>query len=236
MKTAVSHCRRRSLLAVALLGGESRCAPPMRRRPTLLPRARSPRYKFTDSKIYPGTVRQVLGLCSPAVRPGQTSLSLCQSRWHPVQRPGGIRSVDRQARDARDDWRFRHPGPRSVHPADGPRPFQPQPRIRHADRRLRPLSDRRTAAGRRAAEGGHQRPADPALARRQRSLHCRRQQRSHDLRFTADLGARPDSFRRVFSTIGTYVDLRGGDCYPMLVRKSEPKPLRIYLQDGSQRS
>lgn len=44
---------------------------------------------------------------------------------------------------------------------------------------------------------------------------------------------RPDQFRRVFSTIGTYVDLRGGDEYPTLVRKSEPKPLRIFLQDGS---
>ena len=44
---------------------------------------------------------------------------------------------------------------------------------------------------------------------------------------------RPDSFRRVFSTIGTYVDLRGGNCYPTLVRKTEPKPLRIFLEDGS---
>jgi enterochelin esterase-like enzyme len=44
---------------------------------------------------------------------------------------------------------------------------------------------------------------------------------------------RPDSFSRVFSTIGTYVGLRGGDLYPTLIRKYEPKPLRIYLQDGS---
>ena len=44
---------------------------------------------------------------------------------------------------------------------------------------------------------------------------------------------RPDAFRRVFSTIGTYVGLRGGNVYPTLVRKYEPKPLRIFLQDGS---
>ena len=44
---------------------------------------------------------------------------------------------------------------------------------------------------------------------------------------------RPDSFRRVFSTIGTYVGLRGGNVYPTLIRKVEPKPLRIFLQDGS---
>lgn len=44
---------------------------------------------------------------------------------------------------------------------------------------------------------------------------------------------RPDAFRRVLSTIGTYVGLRGGNEYPTLIRKCEPKPLRIFLQDGS---
>lgn len=44
---------------------------------------------------------------------------------------------------------------------------------------------------------------------------------------------RPDLFRRVFSTIGTYVGLRGGNAYPILIRKTEPKPLRVFLQDGS---
>jgi gluconolactonase len=44
---------------------------------------------------------------------------------------------------------------------------------------------------------------------------------------------RPDAFTRVFSTIGTYVGLRGGNEYPTLVRKTEPKGLRIFQQDGS---
>ncbi len=44
---------------------------------------------------------------------------------------------------------------------------------------------------------------------------------------------RPDAFRRVYSTIGTYVGLRGGNVYPTLIRKYEPKPIRIFLQDGS---
>ena len=43
----------------------------------------------------------------------------------------------------------------------------------------------------------------------------------------------PSEFSRVFSAIGTYVGLRGGDRYPTLIRKYEPKPLRIFLQDGS---
>lgn len=44
---------------------------------------------------------------------------------------------------------------------------------------------------------------------------------------------RPEEFSRVFSAIGTYVGLRGGDRYPILVRKYEPKPIRVFLQDGS---
>lgn len=44
---------------------------------------------------------------------------------------------------------------------------------------------------------------------------------------------RPESFGRVFSTIGTFVGLRGGNDYPVLVRKTEPKPIRVFLQDGS---
>jgi enterochelin esterase-like enzyme len=45
---------------------------------------------------------------------------------------------------------------------------------------------------------------------------------------------RPDHFRKVFSFIGSYVNLgnRGGHTYPDLVSQSEKKPLRIYLQDG----
>jgi gluconolactonase len=43
---------------------------------------------------------------------------------------------------------------------------------------------------------------------------------------------RPDAFRRVLSFVGSYTNLRGGDVYAGLVRKMEPKPLRIFLQDG----
>ena len=43
---------------------------------------------------------------------------------------------------------------------------------------------------------------------------------------------RPDQFRRVLSFIGTYVAMKGADALPALVRKTEPKPIRIFLQDG----
>ena len=43
----------------------------------------------------------------------------------------------------------------------------------------------------------------------------------------------PEEFSRVFSAIGTYVGLRGADRYDILVRKHEPKPIRFFMQDGS---
>jgi sugar lactone lactonase YvrE len=44
---------------------------------------------------------------------------------------------------------------------------------------------------------------------------------------------RPDAFSRVYSVIGTFVSMRGGNDYPALIRKTEPKPIRIFLEDGS---
>jgi enterochelin esterase-like enzyme/sugar lactone lactonase YvrE len=43
---------------------------------------------------------------------------------------------------------------------------------------------------------------------------------------------RPDKFRRVASFIGSFTNLRGGDTLASHIRKTEPKPLRIFLQDG----
>jgi poly(3-hydroxybutyrate) depolymerase len=56
---------------------------------------------------------------------------------------------------------------------------------------------------------------------------------------------RPDYFRKVISMIGSYTSIGyraakgnqpmvpGGDLYPTLIRKSPIKPIRIFLQDGS---
>jgi len=44
---------------------------------------------------------------------------------------------------------------------------------------------------------------------------------------------RPDQFTRVYDVIGTFVSMRGGHDYPALIRKTDPKPIRIFLEDGS---
>jgi len=43
---------------------------------------------------------------------------------------------------------------------------------------------------------------------------------------------RPDQFRKVISTIGSFTNIMGGHVYPDLILKSDPKPIRVFLQDG----
>ncbi|MCB1096019.1 MAG: SMP-30/gluconolactonase/LRE family protein [Verrucomicrobiae bacterium] len=44
---------------------------------------------------------------------------------------------------------------------------------------------------------------------------------------------RPDRFGKVLSHIGSFTNIRGGQVYPALIRKTERKPIRVFLQDGS---
>ncbi len=43
---------------------------------------------------------------------------------------------------------------------------------------------------------------------------------------------RPDKFHKVLGWVGTFVDIRGGNAYPYLLRVTERKPIRVYLLDG----
>jgi enterochelin esterase-like enzyme len=44
---------------------------------------------------------------------------------------------------------------------------------------------------------------------------------------------RPDAFRKVFTTVGSFTNIKGGNAYPDLVRKAEKKPIRMFQQDGA---
>jgi len=44
---------------------------------------------------------------------------------------------------------------------------------------------------------------------------------------------RPDAFRKVLSHVGSFTNIRGGHVYHALIRKTEKKPIRVFLQDGS---
>ena len=44
---------------------------------------------------------------------------------------------------------------------------------------------------------------------------------------------RPDAFQKVVSHCGSFANIRGGNSYPGLVRTTPRKPLRVFLQTGS---
>ena len=44
---------------------------------------------------------------------------------------------------------------------------------------------------------------------------------------------RPDLFSKVLSHVGSFTNIHGGDVYPGLIRKTKPKPIRVFLQDGA---
>ena len=44
---------------------------------------------------------------------------------------------------------------------------------------------------------------------------------------------RPESFRKVLSHVGSFTNIRGGHDYAARIRKTDPKPIRVFLQGGS---
>ena len=59
----------------------------------------------------------------------------------------------------------------------------------------------------------------------ERPRHRRRELR-RDRRRSPSPGSGPNEFRKVLSIVGSFVNLRGGDAYADIVRKSEKKPIR----------
>ena len=43
---------------------------------------------------------------------------------------------------------------------------------------------------------------------------------------------RPDAFGKVYSMIGSFTNIRGGHVYPSWIRKTAPKPVKVFLQAG----
>ncbi len=44
---------------------------------------------------------------------------------------------------------------------------------------------------------------------------------------------RPDAFSKVLSHVGSFTNIRGGHVCPYLIRRAEPKPIRVFLQSGA---
>jgi enterochelin esterase family protein len=44
---------------------------------------------------------------------------------------------------------------------------------------------------------------------------------------------RPDKFSKVVSHVGSFTNIRGGHNYAAMIRKTPPKPIRVFLEDGA---
>ncbi len=44
---------------------------------------------------------------------------------------------------------------------------------------------------------------------------------------------RPNQFRKCFTTVGSFTNIRGGNKYPEIIRSSPKKPIRMFQQDGA---
>src|SRR6202008_4214100 len=44
---------------------------------------------------------------------------------------------------------------------------------------------------------------------------------------------RPYMLSKVLSHVGSFTNIRGGDVYPGLIRKTERKPIRVFLPEGT---
>ena len=139
--------------------------------------------------------------------------------------------ADPQERDADRDRRVHHARTGQSDFKHSARSLQSQSRIRRLGRRLRTVLAGR-AAPRSRDENHIGRTDDPSCRAEGNDRAIGGASSGAICAFTA-AWERPDSFRRVFSAIGTYVGLRGGNVYPTLIRKFEPKPIRVFLQDGS---
>ena len=195
-----------------------------------VPKGEVTRYTFEQSKIFPGTTRDYWVYVPKQYDPAKPACvyvnqdgiqfdapavfdRLIHNKEMPVVigvfvRPGRVKATSKQALD-----RFNR-----SYEYDGLGPDY----ARFLLEELLPEVEKKTAPDGRPIHLSHD-PNDRCVAGASSGAVCS---------FTA-AWERPDSFRRVFSSIGTYVGLRGANVYPILIRKVEPKPLRVFLQDGS---
>ena len=140
-------------------------------------------------------------------------------------RAGRPRQSDRQARRAADDRDL----PRSRRDAgalrSGAESVRAHLRVRLADAAVREFPDRRARC-----------PRSP------RTYNLSKDANDHGIAgiSTGGVGAfvaawnRPDQFRRVITWIGSFGNFRGADRLPGLIRRTEPRPIRVFMQTGRQ--
>ncbi len=174
---------------------------------------------------------RLVDLCSGTVQGRRTGCLDDLSGWRTDARcqrsvadSGGLRQSYRPGRHAPHDCRLHQSGKRQEQTEAEQSALQPELRIRQPGRSVRPLSAGRDSFRRwRSDIASRHDPEMRAIGGSSSGAICA---------FTA-AWERPDVFRKVYSSVGSFTNLRGGNIYPALVRKTEPKPIRVYMADTS---
>ncbi|HSI34230.1 MAG TPA: alpha/beta hydrolase-fold protein [Tepidisphaeraceae bacterium] len=196
-----------------------------------VPRGKLTKHEFNDSKVYPGTVRSY-SVYVPAQYDGKTPacLFVCQDGVM-YSAPTVFDNLIHKKQMPVTIGVFIQPG--DVPPKDG-QPAPKRPDGRPAPRKNRSaeydtLSDKyatfllteilpAVAKDYKISDN----PDDRCVAGSSSGGICA---------FTV-CWEKPDAFRKVFSTVGSFTNIRGGNKYPDLVRAADKKPIRVFMQDG----
>ena len=196
-----------------------------------VPKGEVMKFTFDRAKIFPGTTRDYSVYVPRQYDPAKPACVYVNQDGVQFNAPAVFDKLIAKNEMPVTHRRVRHAGRVKARDTQRARPLQSQLRIRRPGRRLRPVPARRTVA--RSRERRPPPTAAPIRLSHDGNDRCIGGASSGAICAFTAAWERPDAFRRVFSAIGTYVGLRGGNVYPTLIRKFEPKPLRVFLQDGS---
>lgn len=195
-----------------------------------VPKGRLEKFEWRDSKVFPGTVREVTVYLPAGHQPGEeTCLMVWQDGTRHADPAGSMRApvvfdnLIHQKAMPRTVGIFIDPGRKPQQkPGDkaANRGFEydslGDAYVRFLLEEIIPEVEKRHALKLRPS------PTAWAIAGGSSGGICA---------FTA-AWERPQKFGKVLSWVGSFVDLRGGHVYPSLIRITERKPIRVYLLDG----
>ena len=195
------------------------------------PRGEVQKYSFDHSRIFPGTVRDYWVYVPKQYDPAKPACVYVGQDGVGFGAAGRLRRADRMEGDAGHHRRLHH-----ARPGEGPLQQTRSTASIAASSTTAWATTTSASCSTKSCPRSRRKPpptAGPSGSRTTATTAASPASRSGAICAFTAAWERPDAFSRVFSSVGTYVGLRGGNNYPTLIRKYEPKPIRIFLEDGT---
>ena len=199
--------------------------PPVQRAGRARRLARSSRRSSTRARSIPAPGASTGSTCPKQLDRAEAGAGDGLSGRPAVQRARRLRQSDSQEGDPADRRRVRHARPRQGAVGRRARSHEPQLRVRLGERRLRALPARRAAAARREDARVERSRTIPTTARLPATAAAR-------LRRSPRPGSGPTRSGACSARSAPTSGCAAATSFPVLIRKTEPKPIRVFLQDG----